>query len=233
MDEVIRVNDLRKVYMIGGEKVVALDCINMNIPKGQICCILGTSGSGKSTLLNMLAGLERPSRGKIMLGTHDIAKMDERDLAFFRQKHIGFVFQSYNLINGFDAVYNVAMPLMFRGEDKKIREKKARDMLIGVGLEKRMNHLPSQMSGGQQQRVGIARAFVSGPEIIFADEPTGNLDSKTTKEVMELMVRLTHQTGGTLVLVTHDPNIAAYSDRIIRISDGNIISDELNNKETE
>ena len=181
----------------------------------------------------MLAGLERPSRGKIMLGTHDIAKMDERDLAFFRQKHIGFVFQSYNLINGFDAVYNVAMPLMFRGEDKKIREKKARDMLIGVGLEKRMNHLPSQMSGGQQQRVGIARAFVSGPEIIFADEPTGNLDSKTTKEVMELMVRLTHQTGGTLVLVTHDPNIAAYSDRIIRISDGNIISDELNNKETE
>ena len=233
MDEVIRVNDLRKVYMIGGEKVVALDCINMNIPKGQICCILGTSGSGKSTLLNMLAGPERPSRGKIMLGTHDIAKMDERDLAFFRQKHIGFVFQSYNLINGFDAVYNVAMPLMFRGEDKKIREKKARDMLIGVGLEKRMNHLPSQMSGGQQQRVGIARAFVSGPEIIFADEPTGNLDSKTTKEVMELMVRLTHQTGGTLVLVTHDPNIAAYSDRIIRISDGNIISDELNNKETE
>jgi putative ABC transport system ATP-binding protein len=233
LDEVIRVNDLRKVYMIGGEKVVALDCINMNVPKGQICCILGTSGSGKSTLLNMLAGLERPSRGKIMLGTHDIAKMDERDLAFFRQKHIGFVFQSYNLINGFDAVYNVAMPLMFRGEDKKIREKKARDMLIGVGLEKRMNHLPSQMSGGQQQRVGIARAFVAGPEIIFADEPTGNLDSKTTKEVMELMVRLTHQTGGTLVLVTHDPNIAAYSDRIIRISDGNIISDELNNKETE
>ncbi|MBR2636105.1 MAG: ABC transporter ATP-binding protein, partial [Oscillospiraceae bacterium] len=182
----LEIKDLKKVYKLGKERVTALDGINLTVQKGEIICILGTSGSGKSTLLNMMAGLEKPTKGKILYGGKDVTRFDERRWALFRQKNIGFVFQSYNLIAGLSGIDNVAMPLMFRGMDKERRTRLAKDALKEVGLGNRMKHKPTQMSGGQQQRVGIARAFVTKPKIVFADEPTGNLDSKTTSEVMEI-----------------------------------------------
>lgn len=219
---IIDIENLRKVYRLGEEKVVALDCINLSIEKGEICCILGTSGSGKSTLLNMMAGLEKPTKGKIRIAGETISTMSENDLAKFRQKHVGFIFQSYNLMAPLTALENVSMPMMFRRVPKGKREKLAKDMLKAVGLGKHMLHKPSQMSGGQQQRVGIARAFVGAPDIIFADEPTGNLDSKTTKTVMELMVKMARERQQTLIIVTHDPHIAEYADKIVYILDGNV-----------
>jgi len=222
LENIIEIRDLRKVYRVGSEKVVALDNINLTIKKGEFCCLLGTSGSGKSTLLNMMAGLEKPTRGTILIKGRAIEKMNERELALFRQETLGFVFQSYNLLPMLTALENVSIPLMFKGVPKAIRDKRAREMLKAVGLSTHEKHRPSQMSGGQQQRVGIARAFVSMPEIVFADEPTGNLDSKTTKEVMELMTSLARKNNQTLVIVTHDLQIASYADRIVHILDGNI-----------
>lgn len=224
----IEIRDLRKVYKLGRERVVALDNVNLSIEKGEILCVLGTSGSGKSTLLNMMAGLERPTKGQILYSGKDVARFDERRWALFRQKNIGFVFQSYNLMSGLSGIENVAMPLVFRGMDKTKREKIARQMLKEVGLGNRMRHNPTQMSGGQQQRVGIARAFVTNPKIVFADEPTGNLDTKTTMEVMELMVNRSRENNQTFILVTHDTEIAKYADRIVTIVDGQIVSDEKN-----
>ena len=202
----------------------------MQIASGEICCVLGTSGSGKSTLLNMMAGLEKPTRGSIHIRGYNIAKMSERQLARFRQKFIGFVFQSYNLLPTLNALENVSLPLTFRGISKNIRDKRALKMLEAVGLKQHRNHKPSQMSGGQQQRVGIARAFVSNPPVVFADEPTGNLDSKTSKEVMQLMVRMAREHHQTLIIVTHDANVADYADRIVHILDGNIERIENNSK---
>lgn len=216
-------HDLTKVFVLGDEKVTALDRVNINIEKGEICAILGTSGSGKSTLLNMLAGLEKPTSGKIIVSGKRIDKMNEKQLVLFRQKYTGFVFQSYNLISSMTALENVALPLMFRGVDKKEREKRALEMLRLVGVENRSHHKPSEMSGGQQQRVGIARAFVTNPAIVFADEPTGNLDSKTTAEVMSLITDMIHKNNQTMVLVTHDENVAKYADKIIRVIDGRIV----------
>lgn len=222
IENLIVTEKLSKVFTLGNEKVFALDGVDMAIKKGEICAVLGTSGSGKSTLLNMLAGLDKPSGGKVIIGRHRIDKMDEKQLVKFRQKYTGFVFQSYNLIPSMTALENVALPLMFKGVDKKAREARAKEMLKLVGLENRKNHKPAQMSGGQQQRVGIARAFVSNPKIIFADEPTGNLDSKTTEEVMKLITALVHENNQTMVLVTHDENVAKYADCIIRMTDGKI-----------
>lgn len=224
----IEVRGLKKTYKIGKERVVALDDINLQIQKGEILCVLGTSGSGKSTLLNMLAGLERPTKGHVLYAGKEVTRYDERRWAMFRQKNIGFVFQSYNLMVGLTGVENVALPLVFRGMDKTKREKIAREMLKEVGLGNRMKHKPTQMSGGQQQRVGIARAFVTNPKIVFADEPTGNLDTKTTTEVMELMVNKSRENNQTFILVTHDNAIAKYADRILTIVDGKIVSDEPN-----
>ncbi len=224
----IEVKNLRKVYRLGNEKVYALKNINLEIEKGEICCILGTSGSGKSTLLNMLAGLEKPTRGDIFINNVNIAKLNERKLARFRQENTGFVFQSYNLIPQLTALENVGMPLMFKGISKKIRNKRALAMLKAVGLGERRKHRPNQMSGGQQQRVGIARAFVAKPNVIFADEPTGNLDTKTTDDVMSLMVRMCRKHNLTLIIVTHDLEIAGYADRIVHIIDGEITSIEEN-----
>ena len=221
----IQTKGLRKVYVIGTERVVALGSIDLRIPKGQICCLLGTSGSGKSTLLNMLAGLEKPTKGSIVINGKRVDKLSERQLAVFRQLHIGFVFQSYNLLPTLTAVENVALPLAFKGMGKSKREKHAIEILKSVGLGDRLEHRPTQMSGGQQQRVGIARAFVAKPDVVFADEPTGNLDSKTTAEVMEKMVEITRARGKTLLIVTHDIEIAEYADRIIHIRDGNIDDD--------
>lgn len=209
------------------ETVVALERVNLAIPQGQICCIYGESGSGKSTLLNQLAGMEKPTKGGVRITGVSISRLDERQLAEFRQKHLGFVFQSYNLLPNLNAIENVAMPLMFRGVPKRKRETIARAMLKRVGLGKRMNHYPTQMSGGQQQRVGIARAFVTRPQVVFADEPTGNLDSKTKTEVMDMICSFARDFNQTIVLVTHDDNMAQYADRIVTLLDGRIIGDRL------
>ncbi len=223
---IIEIKDLRKTYRLGNEKVHALRKINLDIEKGEICCVLGTSGSGKSTLLNMLAGLEKPTKGSVKINGTEITTLSEKKLARFRQDNLGFVFQSYNLLNQLTALENVAMPLMFRGMSRKKREAVASKMLKAVGLAERAKHKPSQMSGGQQQRVGIARAFVSKPSVIFADEPTGNLDTHTTAEVMNLMVKMCRKHNLTLVLVTHDLEISEYADRIVHIIDGEITSIE-------
>ena len=228
MAAIIKIENLYKIYPVGRERVVALGGINLEIEKGQICCILGTSGSGKSTLLNQLAGLEKPTRGRVLIGGVNISSLSEGQLARFRQKNVGFIFQSYNLLQSYTALENVAMPLMFRGFGKTLRNRRAKMILKQVGLGKRMNHKPAQMSGGQQQRVGIARAFVAKPKIVFADEPTGNLDTRTTKEVMELMVRLCRKNKQTLVLVTHDRELALYADRIITLIDGKVVDDRPN-----
>lgn len=219
----IKTCDLTKCFIVGSEKIVALENVNIEIQRGQICCILGTSGSGKSTLLNMLAGLEKPTTGTVQIGKYRIDRFDEGQLAKFRQKFTGFVFQSYNLIPSLTAVENVALPLMFKGIGREEREKQAMEMLKLVGLENRSAHKPSEMSGGQQQRVGIARAFVGNPAVIFADEPTGNLDSKTTKAVMELITSTIRKNNQTMVLVTHDAGVAEYADVIFKISDGKVV----------
>lgn len=224
---IIEVKNLRKEYPVLDETVVALERVNLAIPQGQICCIYGESGSGKSTLLNQLAGMEKPTKGGVRITGVSINRLDERQLAEFRQKHLGFVFQSYNLLPNLNAIENVAMPLMFRGVPKRKRETIARAMLKRVGLGKRMNHYPTQMSGGQQQRVGIARAFVTRPQVVFADEPTGNLDSKTKTEVMDMICSFARDFNQTIVLVTHDDNMAQYADRIVTLLDGRIIGDRL------
>lgn len=230
LEGIIELKDLRKVYRIGNEKVVALDKINLSIEKGEFCCLLGTSGSGKSTMLNLMAGLEKPTKGTIRIKGEAIESMSEKKLARFRQEHLGFVFQSYNLLPTLTALENVCLPLTFKGIPRAVREKRAWEMLKAVGLSKHARHKPSQMSGGQQQRVGIARAFIAMPEIVFADEPTGNLDSKTTREVMGLITQIARENKQTLVIVTHDNEISQYADRIIHILDGNVEKIETNMK---
>lgn len=227
-EPVIQVKDLYKFYSIGSNKVKALNGVDFTINKGEFCSIVGTSGSGKSTLLNMLAGLEKPSKGQIIIGGEHIEKMNENQLVKFRREHVGFIFQSFNLLPTMNAVENVALPLTFRGEPKKIRLAKAAKMLKLVGLKKQIHHKPTQMSGGQQQRVGVARALVVKPEIIFADEPTGNLDSNTSAEVMELMKKIVREQNLTLIMVTHDNYLASFADRIFHIRDGKILKIEDN-----
>jgi len=225
---VIKTEGLKKIYKLGNEHVNALNGVDLEINKGEICFLVGTSGSGKSTLLNMIAGLEKPTTGTVVInGTH-IEKMSERKLAVFRQNNLGFVFQSYNLLPTMTAAENVAMPLMFSGVKMKTRDRKAVEMLKAVGLESRMRHKPTQMSGGQQQRVAIARAFVSDPPVILADEPTGNLDSATTIEIMNMIVEMVRKNNQTLVVVTHEPDLAVYGDKVVRIKDGLIDSVTIN-----
>lgn len=225
---IIEVRNLRKEYPVEDETVVALDRVNLSIPQGQICCIFGESGSGKSTLLNQLAGMEKPTRGGVRIGGVPVSKLDERELAAFRQKHLGFVFQSYNLLPNLTALENVAMPLMFRGVPKEQRERAARGVLKRVGLGHRLSHYPRQMSGGQQQRVGIARAFVTKPEVVFADEPTGNLDSHTGADVLGFLRLAVEQFGQTVVMVTHDPAAAAHCHHVVFLRDGRV-EGELSN----
>ena len=201
---VIRVKNLYKIYQVGTNKVYALNGVDFTMYRGEFCAIVGPSGSGKSTLLNMLAGLEKPTKGEIIIAGKHMERMDENQLVQFRRENVGFIFQSYNLLKTLNAVENVALPLSFRGVPKKIRNARAEEYLKLVGLEKQMKHMANAMSGGQQQRVGIARALVVDPKIIFADEPTGNLDSKTTMEVLRLMQRIVREQQQTLVMVTHD-----------------------------
>lgn len=228
---IIEVKDIRKEYPVGDETVVALKRINLTVMRGEICCIFGTSGSGKSTLLNQLAGMEKPTRGEVRIGGVPISRLSENQLAAFRQRHLGFVFQSYNLLPNLTATENVAMPLMFRGVSRAEREAAARALLTRVGLGHRLDHFPGQMSGGQQQRAGIARAFIARPDVVFADEPTGNLDSKTTVEIMKMICSFARQYHQTIILVTHDPEMASYADRIVTLIDGEIVGNQVNNKE--
>lgn len=232
-EPVIRVKDLYKIYRIGENRVRALNGVDFNIEKGEFCCIVGTSGSGKSTLLNMLAGLEKPTKGEIVIAGEHIEKKSESQLVVFRQAHVGFIFQSYNLLPNMTALENVAMPLTFQGVDKKTRLKRAAAMLKMVGLAKYIKHKPGQMSGGQQQRVGIARALVVNPEIIFADEPTGNLDSNTSLEVMHLIQKIVRKRNQTLVMVTHDNYLAGFGDKVIHIRDGKILKIDDNREQRE
>lgn len=225
---VIQVKNLYKVYRVGDSHVRALDGVNLEIYKGEFCSIVGTSGSGKSTLLNMLAGLEKPTKGEIIIAGEHMENKTENQLVKFRREHIGFIFQSFNLMGTMNAVENVALPLTFQGVDKDIRLKRASRVLDLVGLKEHKKHKPTQMSGGQQQRVGVARALVVNPEIIFADEPTGNLDSNTSKEVMELMQKVVREQKKTLVMVTHDNYLASFADRIFHIIDGKIVKIEDN-----
>ena len=228
----VEIKNLRKEDPIGDETVVALRRINLTIMRGEIVCIFGVSGSGKSTLLNQLAGLEKPTRGEVRIGGVPISHLPEEELAAFRQRHLGFVFQSYNLLPNLTATENVALPLQFRGVPRAEREAAARKMLRRVGLGHRLDHMPSQMSGGQQQRVGIARAFIAQPEVVFADEPTGNLDSHSTVEVMDMICAFARRYNQTIILVSHDPQMASYADRVVTLLDGEIIKDEKNKKET-
>ena len=230
MEPIIEVRDVTKIYKVGTEKIVALDKVNLTINKGEFCCLLGTSGSGKSTLLNVMAGIEKLTSGEIVIRNRKINKMSERELSIFRQKYLGFIFQSYNLIASLTAFENVELPLIFKEVLPKKRKRIVKDIIKAVGLSGRAKHKPSQMSGGQQQRVGIARAFVSSPEIVFADEPTGNLDTKTTMEIMGLIKSIAKEYNQTIVMVTHDSRIAEFADKVISIHDGHIAS--IENKES-
>lgn len=229
-EAIVQVRGLKKIYRIGQEKVRALNGVDLDIKRNEVLVILGTSGSGKSTFLNMLAGLEKPSTGTIRILDHNIHKMTERELAKFRQLNVGFVFQSYNLMANLTALENVALPLTFKRYPTVKRDIEATRILKAVELGTHLMHKPTQLSGGQQQRVGIARAFAGTPKIIFADEPTGNLDSKTSAHVLNLMLNMCKEKNITLILVTHDPNIAQFGDRVVHVIDGVIDNITVNKK---
>lgn len=222
-EPIISVRDLKKIYHVGESEVHALDGVSFDLYPGRFLAIVGTSGSGKSTCLNLLAGLEPPSSGNIHILGKKLEKMNEQQLVRFRREHVGFIFQSYGLIPTMNAEENVALPLLFRGVGKEERQKTARMYMERIGILDQALHTPGQMSGGQQQRVGIARALASRPELIFADEPTGNLDSRTSAEVLALLKDIVREQKVTLVMVTHDNSIADRADQQIRIVDGQIV----------
>ena len=222
MKPIIETRQAEKLYQVGDSTIHAVDGINLQVEKGEFLCISGRSGSGKSTLLSLLAGLESPTAGEIeILGQH-LEQLNEKERSRFRRAHIGFVFQSYNLLPQFSAWENVAMPLQIRGIPLKERKERAMEILDLVGLRDHALHKPTELSGGQQQRIGIARAIVTGPSSVFADEPTGNLDSRTGQEVMELLGRIFRKWGTTFILVSHDEEMYRYTDREIRLKDGKI-----------
>lgn len=225
---VIRLQDVRKEYIVGDSHIHALDGVSLTVSPGEFVCISGRSGSGKSTMLNMLAGLEKPTSGEIVILDKHIENMSEGARIRFRRQYIGFVFQSYNLMPQYTAVENVELPLMLRGIGKRERRKQALAVMEQVGIVSHAEHKPSELSGGQQQRVGIARALITKPPIIFADELTGNLDTKTSAEIMDLLTGLFRSSGTTFMLVSHDPDMSRYTDRTIHLLDGKIISEETN-----
>ena len=227
MGALLHIENMKKIYNPGENEVRALDGINLDIEKGDLVAIVGHSGSGKSTLMNMLGCLDTPTSGKYVLDGQDVASMTDNQLADVRNKEIGFIFQGFNLISNLDAVGNVELPLVYRGVSKNERKQLAMEALKSVGLEDRMKHKPNEMSGGQQQRVAVARAVAAKPPIILADEPTGNLDTKSTQEIMEILKEL-HRSGRTVIIITHDEEIASQAHRVIRILDGRIEEDYCN-----
>lgn len=226
-DTLIKVEDLCKIYNPGENEVRALDHVSLEIKKGELVAIIGQSGSGKSTFMNMLGCLDVPTSGKYYLNGTDVSEMSDNELSEVRNREIGFIFQGFNLIANLNAIENVELPLIYRGIDRKTRHQLAIDSLKMVGLEKRMDHKPSEMSGGQQQRVAIARAIAAQPPVILADEPTGNLDSAASREILGILKKM-HKTGRTVILITHDNGIAAQARRVVRIMDGKIESDTIN-----
>ena len=226
-ETLIKVEDLCKIYNPGENEVRALDHVSLEIKKGELVAIIGQSGSGKSTFMNMLGCLDVPTSGRYYLNGIDVSEMSDNELSEVRNREIGFIFQGFNLIANLNAIEDVELPLIYRGIDRKTRHQLAIDSLKLVGLEKRMNHKPSEMSGGQQQRVAIARAIAAQPPVILADEPTGNLDSASSREILEILQKM-HKTGRTVILITHDNGIAAQARRVVRIMDGKIESDTIN-----
>ena len=226
-DTLIKVEDLCKIYNPGENEVRALDHVNLEIKTGEFVAIIGQSGSGKSTFMNMLGCLDVPTSGKYYLNGTDVSTMKDNELSVVRNREIGFIFQGFNLIANLNAIENVELPLIYRGIDRKTRHKLAIESLKMVGLEKRMQHKPSEMSGGQQQRVAIARAIAAKPPVILADEPTGNLDSASSREILGILKQM-HQSGKTVILITHDNGIADQARRVVRIMDGKIESDTIN-----
>ena len=220
----ITLEGITKVYLAGEVEVAALKGISLHIPEGEFVAIMGPSGSGKSTLMNLIGCLDQPSSGRYILDGYDVSALTDDQLAWIRNRKIGFVFQSYNLIPRASAVHNVEMPLIYAGDNQQRRER-ALAALESVGLLPRASHLPNQLSGGHQQRVPVARALVTDPSILLADEPTGNLDSESSLEIMKLLRDLNQQ-GRTIVLITHEPDIAAFAQRMVRLRDGVIVSDE-------
>lgn len=224
MEKLIKVQDMCKIYNPGENEVRALDHVNLEINRGEFVAIIGHSGSGKSTLMNMLGCLDVPTFGSYYLNGKDVSMMKDNQLSEIRNQEIGFIFQGFNLIANLNAMENVELPLIYRGIGRNERQRLAKEALTKVGLEKRIHHKPSEMSGGQQQRVAIARAIAAEPPVILADEPTGNLDSSSTQEIMEILKGL-HNAGKSIILITHDNDIANQANRVVRILDGKIVED--------
>lgn len=230
-EAIIKLDNVWKVYQLDKVQLFALRGVNLEIAPGGFVSIMGPSGSGKSTLLNMIGCLDVPTKGKVFLGGKDISRLSENELAYLRGKTIGFVFQEFNILPNLTALENVTLPMIFQGVPPEEREKRAKELLFSVGLKERISHQPAELSAGERQRVAIARAFANDPELVIADEPTGNLDSTTGKKIMEILTDFHQKRGKTIVVVTHDPNIADYSEKIINIRDGQIVVDHQKAKE--
>ena len=224
--EILRVENLTKIYGKGEKEVRALDGVSFSVEKGEFVAIIGPSGSGKSTLLHILGAVDEPSSGKVFMDGKDVFKQNEEQLAIFRRRQVGLVYQFYNLIPVLDVVENITLPVQLDG--RKVNRERLREMVALLGLHGREKHLPNQLSGGQQQRVSIGRALMNSPSVVLADEPTGNLDSKNSQEIMELLKKSNKKYNQTLIMITHDENIALQADRIIAIEDGHITRDEVN-----
>ena len=224
--EILRVDNLCKTYGKGKNEVKALDNVSFSVKKGEFIAIIGPSGSGKSTLLHILGGVDKPTSGKVFMDGNDVYVQNDEQLAIFRRRQVGLIYQFYNLLPILNVVENMTLPLKLDGQ--KVNEERVKELLEILGLTERKNHLPGQLSGGQQQRVSIGRALINAPALVLADEPTGNLDSKSSQEIIELLKYSNKKYGQTLILITHDENIALQANRIIRIADGKIVSDEKN-----
>ena len=225
MQEIISIQDVYKIYQVGTQEVRALNGVDLGVKKNDYMALMGPSGSGKSTLMNLLGCLDSPTRGSYTLNNQEVSRLSDNDLAEIRNTEIGFVFQTFNLLPRYTAIENVALPLVYAGMSSQDREKRAKEVLTMVGLEDRMSHTPNELSGGQRQRVAVARALVNKPSIILADEPTGNLDSNTSNDIMNLFQEI-HDQGNTVILVTHEEDIASHAHRVVRLRDGKIESDE-------
>ncbi len=223
--EIMRIEHLSKVYGSGNSEVRALDDVSFSISKGEFLAIIGPSGSGKSTLLHILGGVDRPTSGKVYLNGQDVYAQDEEQLAIFRRRQVGLIYQFYNLIPVLNVVENMTLPVLMDG--RKVNEERLQELLRTLSLENRRNNLPNQLSGGQQQRVSIGRALMNAPAVVLADEPTGNLDSRNSQEIVELLKYSNRQYGQTLAVITHDESIALQADRILAIEDGRIVRDEI------
>ncbi|WP_041076381.1 ABC transporter ATP-binding protein [Thermotoga caldifontis] len=227
MAEIIRVENVRKIYRMGETEVRALDGVSLTVEEGEFLIVMGPSGSGKTTLLHLMGCLDKPTEGEIYIASTPVSKLSDAQLAKVRNKMIGFVFQQFNLLSRLTALENVELPMIYAGVPKSLRRKKAKELLELVGLGDRLHHRPTQLSGGQMQRVAIARALANDPVVLLADEPTGNLDSKSGEEILKIFSEL-NERGQTVVIVTHDPEVASRGDRIIRMRDGKIVAEEVN-----